>query len=705
MKKYKKYQSIILSAIIMLLLASSVFAGDLSVNPSSETKTANINEKISSVLRISNSNPLENINTALPFTIVLKGTRNNESVSITYNTSSPVAVPANSIIDLNYSFNIPTDAFSEAYTGIFNFTSGSNSTAYALSLNINPSPQIKFSNISRTHPRGYSRTYSLAFENTGNTDLSISLGKNDLISQTNASNKITADKLVISSSAFNLLYKETKSATLDITIPLGTPAETYTGDITVTYAGIQQSLKLTIAVVEPILTIEIPSKIDFPTGDHNTTQTATFDIKNTGNIDLTNIKFTTSADIKYNSSFNSTQPFTLNAGEIKSLSIKTLIPLKEKTELHSIGNIKIQTDQKNFTGSALNIAVLSKLEIDDMDFIIKDDFDNKDSSDSNLVDGDTVDVKAKPTSKITMEFKIKNKYTENSNIDFNGVTITATIRDIEDGENVELESDDFDIDAGKLSSRVALEYDIPVTAEDETYQVDIVIEGEDDNNIVHTTTRTIFFKVDKRSKDIAIKTANIFPDIISCDRKVNADIKLVNAGKDDEDDAKVTITNDAIGVNQIISGITLKATDDEDENTFEKTSTFFIGKNVPAGTYPLAFKVFISGDVLFALQTKNIVINDCAANLLPKDNNNQNNQQNNTQNNSEKKNDTIITPPEDNSEDTSSDDDTIIVGEQSLMKNPFFIAGLFVVNAVVLIGIIFLIAKVMMNKQEPGFRE
>ena len=696
MKKNLTILTIILSIAIFLLLTSTAFAGDLSVSPSSETKAGNIDEKISSILRISNANAGENLNTVLPLSIILKGTRNNETASVTYNTSSPVSIPANGFKDVNYSFNIPSDSFAESYTGIFNFTSGGNSTAYTLTLGVNPSPQASFSNVSRIIPRGYSRTFDLSFENTGNTDISISLGKNDLISQTNTSNKITADKLSLSTASFNVQYQKTETATLTITVPADTPLEIYDGELTVIYAGIQKALKLTVIVSEQAFAIETPSRIDFPSGEYNTTQTAEFTIKNIGNVDLTNVKVTSSADARYNNTINATSPFSINSGETKTIKINTIIPQKEKIESHLIGGINIQSDQKNFTGPSLYISTATKLEIEDMDFLIKGDFENKDSSDPNLNEGDLVDVKAKPTSEITMEFKIRNKYAESLNNDFRDVKITATIRDIDDGSDVELETDEFDIDSGELSSRQAVSYTIPITTEEDTYNVDILVEGDDDLGVTHVAKRTITFKVDKKSRDLIIKTANLFPDTISCSRKLSAQLKFVNAGKDDEETVKATITNDALGINFAESNIKLAASNDEDENTYSKTATFFISNDVPAGQYPIAFKVYLSEDALFAANTNTLIVNNCLTNKLidtPEDNEDTDTSEDDVQENK-----TIITPPDETPEE-DSEEDTIVVGEKPLMENPVFIVTLILVNFLVLGVIIFFFAKVMAKKE------
>lgn len=684
---------LILNFLFLILLSINVIAAnELSVSPTSDGKTANINETISKIIKLSNANTANNLSVSLPSSVKFLGARNNETVTINYNATSPVNVLASSSIDIAYNFTIPINAFNESYTGLFNFTSGGNFSVYSFNLNVTGSPNLLVNNLTGNIGINRLRTFTLTLENKGNTDITASLVKSELISTTNPANKITGNDIVLGSTTLNVPYKKSGTATLKVNVPTGQPKELYVGNVTISYDTKQIISKVTINVSDPLYNIEIPSTIAFPSADQNTTQSAIFTVKNIGNADLTSVNFTSNANTRYNLSFNTTGPFDLGVGEAKSVKLSVFIPQDEKTTNHSIAAISLKSNERNFTDvSNVYADVLSRLEIDSLDFFIDDDIDGKDVSDTNVADGETVSEKAKPGSKIKLDFKIKNRFPEDTKIDINDITIIATIRSIEDDEDAEIESSEFDLEAGKTSTRKVLSYDIPLKVDDDTFRIDIEIEGEDDNGAEHTASRKIFFKVDKRSHDIIINKLKITPEAVECDRKATIDTGVINIGKRNEEDVMVEILNDALGIKFVEENILLESGKDEDVE-YEKSVTFNISESVSAGTYPIVVKVYYSDDILDDLKQANIQLKNCKA----------------TKNQTAVKEQAIEVEEVSEeaktesvngiSEEELSEETAIITEEKPLLKNHLFIGLMLLVNTIVIGGVITLAVKFLIPK-------
>ena len=73
-------------------------------------------------------------------------------------------------------------------------------------------------------------------------------------------------------------------------------------------------------------------------------------------------------------------------------------------------------------------------------------------NDLDISDGDKLNfgpVEVGPESEIRFNFNIENTFTDDEGIDISDITITVIILEIDDGDDLEEESDEFDLDAGE----------------------------------------------------------------------------------------------------------------------------------------------------------------------------------------------------------------------------------------------------------------
>ena len=228
--------------------------------------------------------------------------------------------------------------------------------------------------------------------------------------------------------------------------------------------------------------------------------------------------------------------------------------------------------------------VPTMLEIYDLDVYVDD------SKDSNLDDGDTIGKEAKPKSNIKFDFVIKNLFDEDTDdIEIENIFITVTIKEIDDGDDLEEETKEFNLDAEEKSSIQSVEFDLPTAVDEGEYDVEIVVEGEEAKSpyTEHRVEWTLTLDVEKEKHDMNLERAEFEQSTLSCDRETTFYVKLVNFGSSDEDELILTIENSALGINIKQEDIEIDEGDD-----WSKSYTITVADDVLLGTYKVITKMY-----------------------------------------------------------------------------------------------------------------
>jgi len=357
-----------------------------------------------------------------------------------------------------------------------------------------------------------------------------------------------------------------------------------------------------------------PDSHIFPSADRNETTSKVFTLENAGNVPLHGITIVNyDIESKYNWTVNQSSLGTMNPGETRQLSMSILIPLNEDSGNHSIGNIQIKSDEYNET-FRLSTAVRNKLEIADLEVTIDGD------TDSNINDGDEIGEKAKPESEIEFEIKIANNYDDRDNdIEIQDVVVTVTIMDIDDGDDLEEESESFDLDADEYK-RVDIKFDLPLRINEGTYDVEIDVEGEDEEGIEHTVHWELKLEVDKKSHEVSIRRAVVSPSTLKCSRSATLNVEVINLGTHDEDETVLTITNSDLDID-ISEEFELNEDPDDDDNTYSKRVEIRLGSDFQAGNYPISIKLYYNTNILDDSRVVDLFVEDCPTTTPPPDNN------------------------------------------------------------------------------------
>jgi len=392
----------------------------------------------------------------------------------------------------------------------------------------------------------------------------------------------------------------------------------YSGTIKVTNSSsdILYTLPITVNVTPSFSVSSSVSSFIFENVQRNTTKTGTFILTNDGNGDLTNVVPGGISAI-YNVQFNNTG-FTLNKGESETLSFNFTVPFDEPTTNHSIGSISIVSNE--FSSSSLakiSIDVKGGLVIDDFDVRIFYNFGENDGDTDviqGVVDGQNInfDDDVRPGSELRFNIDVENTFTSSEDIDIEDVTVRVTIEEIDDGEDLDEEGDEFDLNPGE-EERTTVFFDIPLEVEEGDYEVLVEVEGVDDEGTEHSLEWNLEITINKERRNVIISRAGLTRDTISCSRDTRVNLEVLNIGSKEEDDIKVEIKNDDLGINFVQRSIELETDPFDNDDEYRKSLSISVGSEVAPGTYPIKVNLFISSGALFGSETLNLVVNECGA--------------------------------------------------------------------------------------------
>ncbi|MCK4522231.1 MAG: hypothetical protein KAU20_06660, partial [Nanoarchaeota archaeon] len=260
-----------------------------------------------------------------------------------------------------------------------------------------------------------------------------------------------------------------------------------------------------------------PVSVNFGTLEWGTETTQTFNITNNGDINLTNINFSTSIASRYNASFNQSV-FNLGVGANASIQFNITIPGDEDTG-NNTADLYIRSDQYNTIVPVL-FDIKQRLSIYDLSVKVGGE------TDSGVEDGDKIDKEAEPNDEVIFEIETKNLFdSDDDDSDIKDITVKITIEGIDDNDDLKGETEDFDLDAEKKSTK-KITITIPERVEEGTYNVSIKIDGENaDTSTDYTVEWNLKLELEKKRHNIIIKKYELSPSVIKCSGTAKLNVK------------------------------------------------------------------------------------------------------------------------------------------------------------------------------------
>lgn len=229
----------------------------------------------------------------------------------------------------------------------------------------------------------------------------------------------------------------------------------------------------------------------------------------------------------------------------------------------------------------------------------------------NLEDGDTIDDEAEPGDTVEFRVEVKNNFTNEEDLEIEDITVEVTIEGIDDGDDLDEESSDFDLKAGR-DKRVTLKFQVPLEVEEDDFDVIIRAEGEDENGTNHDVEMRLTLEVEKDSHKLIITRKTLNPAEVSCGRKnIQVGVTVINIGNEDEDDVVFQVLNSDLGIDIREDVGELTAEPNEDESRFSNVFSFNVPNDAEAGSYPILLRALYDNDRRKAEETVTLTVNDC----------------------------------------------------------------------------------------------
>ncbi len=229
----------------------------------------------------------------------------------------------------------------------------------------------------------------------------------------------------------------------------------------------------------------------------------------------------------------------------------------------------------------------------------------------NLTDGQTISEEARPGRTVEVRVEARNAFTRAEDVKIQDVTIKVTIENIDNGDDLEQESTNFDLRADS-EAKFNFKFDVPLEVREDTYNVVITAEGNDDSGTRNFAEVKLKLEVNKENHRVIILEKSLTPDEASCQRKnIHLSTTLLNIGNDDEDKVKFQILNSQLGVNiENIFG-SLRALPNEPESRFSKVYSFDVPVNADPGSYPLTLRATYDNDRKVTEDSVTLVVSNC----------------------------------------------------------------------------------------------
>jgi hypothetical protein len=477
-------------------------------------------------------------------------TSGGDVLDVTSSNVGTITVTYGSSNTFNVAFSPSLSQAAGTYSGSVNLTYGTNTLIVPLTVTVSPiNRQLTGSATSagvailRSAATVLTRTAGdLTLTNTGNTALTgVTISATDLTGP----GTISAPALTVSDNGFTMAVGASK--TVHVT-PNGVPGSaasgTYTGTLQINYGGTSTlSVPFSVVVSDAVASITL-AEVVYPASARETNVSTTVTIANNGAFQLNAVSLTTSAP---NTWISGAVPGVLPVGGSFTVTLMSTVPEDADSGLHKIGTLTFGSAEYNKSVDIKTNAE-SMLEFDSVKVSIDD------GSWDNVNNGDTADDDARPGSTFGVKVKLENLFSDDTDNELSDVELTAIFNAAgEDGDDIEGDSETFDIDAGDKSEEIELEFDDDVIDWDVDagkLSMEITASGEDENNAIHTARFNLSINVEREKKSDFIITRLDAPTSAVCGRSFTLYVDGKSIGEDSDDEVILKITSSDLGLNQ-----------------------------------------------------------------------------------------------------------------------------------------------------------
>lgn len=332
-----------------------------------------------------------------------------------------------------------------------------------------------------------------------------------------------------------------------------------------------------------------------PDEDENVRVTDTFTITNNEAMTLTNVQVTWPGSSSYNISYvSSTEPATeitngvqiasIASGETVTVSLRANIPedlpcfFRDRTDPNDdrrvdIGDLTLSGAGIATQTSNVYMEAENNLEIESLYITLDGDEDK-------ISDGEEIE-EIKPGARIEVRLNAENRFSSGDDVEMEDVEFTFFAND---GDLDEEESEDIgdigpgDEEEGEFS--FTLDDDI----EEDTYDVQVWVEAEDEYGATHGELYEIEFTVEREDEDIVFRRLELDDQEIDLctERDTRLNVEIENQGSDDSDEVVLVVKNDLLNVFFRTLNIEI-----DEEDDYSRSFTIVVPQDAEEGTYSI----------------------------------------------------------------------------------------------------------------------
>src|SRR3989344_4976002 len=312
-------------------------------------------------------------------------------------------------------------------------------------------------------------------------------------------------------------------------------------------------------------------------------QTLTFTIKNTGNVDLTNVRLATEFSSLEDGDDN-VITLSLSPSTIASLAKGRSTTVNLQMDVDSSFEVKDFSGNLVVTGTGIQDSIKIPITIDIRPNACSS-ISKSDKIELDITNPDD-DEELEPSEEFTAVINIDNRDSDDQRI-----TVEAVLYNTEKDKRVTKQSKTIKVD-GKEDEDFTFDFTVPVdTDDDDSYSIFVKAYQKDDEDI-NCVNDDVSIDVEVPEHKLVIESFTFSPTNAVCGESVYGTVALRNLGASDER-VTLSVVNDQLKISQTSGTITV----DEDRNKNFQTATFSftVPANAKQGTYNIEARANYGG--------------------------------------------------------------------------------------------------------------
>ncbi len=267
------------------------------------------------------------------------------------------------------------------------------------------------------------------------------------------------------------------------------------------------------------------------------------------------------------------------------------VRVRDESNAHDTETFKIDVDRQMLSLDRLRASCSPRRCYDDLD------------EDGGIIE------EVRPGSTLELDVRLRNLW--DSDNDIRDIEIEGFLERMGGEGNQEIDKSIRRLRAGR-TEEVTLSFDIPLSTDEDTYLLELYIEGEDDDGTFYDIGPIdIDVEVEKEDEKLYFRTASVFPSSVRCERDITIRTRIQNIGDRDQDNAQLAIMSQELNIEEF-EFFDVESGDYSDRHTqFENDYRFTISDTVSPGNYEIELRAYYEDGNIYEREILDVRVNEC----------------------------------------------------------------------------------------------